>query len=99
MSVTLTIERGKRNSDWREMGKLQTSDFCVEPSRCGRTLTGFKRGAGQSKLKEGQEQRQRGVGGMRKQQLVRARAGAAHGVCRREHESKNVQSARAWTPC
>lgn len=70
MSVTLTIERGKRNSDWREMGKLQTSDFCVEPSRCGRTLTGFKRGAGQSKLKEGQEQRQRGVGGMRKQQLV-----------------------------
>lgn len=47
----LTEERGKRNSDWgEEAGKLQTG---AEPSRRGRVLIGFKRGAGQTVQAEG----------------------------------------------
>ena len=62
-----------------------------------KTLIGCRGRAEQSRLKERNKGKEVWEGwGSR---YWPTRAGAACGVCRREHESKNVQPAWAWTLC
>lgn len=78
-------------------GKAADQWLLSSAFRCGRTLISCKKGAGKSRLKDRNKGKEVWEGwGSRN---WRARAGAACGVCRRECESKNVQSAWAWTPC